>query len=185
MKRQLSQIVRELEEAEARLEKLSVKIPDAVWGQRNDDARWSVSECVTHLNITSEAYIPLIRRALEEARQLPEAKGPYKRDALGAVFGGLVGPLMRIGKFRFGRVSTTPDFVPQGQQPKNVSIAEFRRLQGELSVLVREADGKAIDKVQITSPFGGKIRYNCYSAFVMIPRHQMRHLEQAEEVWGD
>ena len=185
MKRQLSQIVRELEQSEAKLTKLSEKIPDAVWAQRNDEARWSVSECIAHLNLTSEAYIPLIRRALEEARQLPEARGSYKRDMLGAIFGGLVGPLMRVGKFRFGRVPTTAGFVPRGQQPKNVSVAEFRRLQDELSRLVREADGKAIDQVQITSPFGGKIRYNCYSAFVMIPRHQMRHLEQAEEVWGD
>ena len=185
MKRQLSQIVRELEQAETRLEKLSEKIPDAVWTQRNDDSRWSVSECVAHLNLTSESYLPLIRKAIEEARQLPPAKGEYRSDLVGSIFGALVGPMKRLGRFRIGRVKTTPDFVPQGQQPKNVSVAEFRRLQGILQDLVRESDGKAIDQVRITSPFGGKVRYNCYSAFVMIPRHQMRHLEQAEEVWGD
>ena len=185
MKRQLSQIVRELEQAEARLGKLSEKIPDAVWAQRNDDSRWSVSECVGHLNMTSEAYVPLIRKAIEEARQLPATTGEYRRDTVGAIFGSLVGPLKKLGKFRIARVKTTPDFIPQGQQMKNVSVAEFRRLQSILLDLVRESDGKAIDRVVITSPFGGKIRYNCYSALVMIPRHQMRHIEQAEEVWGD
>lgn len=185
MKRQVSEVVRELEEAEARLGKLSEKIPDAVWAQRNDDTRWSVSECIDHLNITSEAYVPLIRKAIGEARQLPAAAGEYRRDPIGAIFGSLTGPLKRMGRFRIGRVKTTPDFIPRGQHAKNVSVAEFRRLQGILIDLVREADGLAIDRVRITSPFGGKIRYNCYSALVMIPRHQMRHIEQAEEVWGD
>ena len=185
MKRQLSTIVRELEAAEARVGKLADKIPDAVWIQRNDDARWSVSECIAHLNITSEAFIPRLRKAIERARQLPPASGEYKRDILGALFGGAVGPMKRIGNLQLMRVKTPPAFVPNGQQPKNVSVAEFRRLQGALIDLVRESDGKAIDQVRITSPFGEKIHYNAYSAFVMIPRHQMRHIEQAEEVWGD
>ena len=185
MKRQLGAVLRDLEAAEARVEKLAEKIPDAVWTQRNDDARWSVSECLAHLNLTSEAYIPRLRKAIEAARQLPPATGEYKRDFLGAMFGSMVGPLKKIGRFMLVRVRTTPAFVPNGQQEKNVSIAEFRRLQGILADLVREADAKQIDQVRITSPFGEKIRYNCYSAFVMIPRHQMRHIEQAEEVWGN
>ena len=185
MKRQLSAIVRELEAAEARIGKLAEKIPDAVWTQRSDETRWSVSECIAHLNITSEAFIPRIRKAIEEARQLPPSTGEYKRDLLGALFGGAVGPMKKIGRFKLMRVKTPPAFVPNGQQPKNVSVAEFRRLQGVLTDLVRESDGKAIDQVRITSPFGEKIHYNTWSALVMIPRHQMRHIEQAEEVWGD
>ncbi len=185
MKRQLGAIVRELEAAEARVGKLADRIPDAVWVQRNDDARWSVAECIAHLNITSEAFIPRLRKAIEEARQLPPAKGEYKRDFLGALFGGAVGPMKRLGNMRLFRVKTPPAFVPNGQQAKNVSVAEFRRLQEILTELVRESDEKAIDQVRITSPFGEKIHYNCYSAFVMIPRHQMRHVEQAEEVWGN
>ena len=92
MKRQLGAVLRYLEASEARVEKLAEKIPDAVWTQRNDDARWSVSECLAHLNLTSEAYIPRLRKAIEAARQLPPATGEYKRDFLGAMFGSMVGP---------------------------------------------------------------------------------------------
>jgi hypothetical protein len=49
--------------------------------------------------------------------------------------------------------------------------------------MARECDGLAIDKVQIVSPFGEKIRYNCYSAFVLLHRHQERHIQQAWLVW--
>jgi hypothetical protein len=185
MKRQLSQIITQLDEAEKRVEKLGDVIPDAVWTQRNDPSRWSVAECIAHLNLTTDAYLPRVRKAIAEARQLPPAAGQYKRDTLGAMFSAMVGPLPSIGRFRFGRVKTAAAFVPKGDQPKNVSLAEFRRLQMLLSDLVRESDGLAIDRVMITSPFGEKIRYSCYSAFVILARHQMRHLDQAELVWGD
>jgi hypothetical protein len=39
----------------------------------------------------------------------------------------------------------------------------------------------AIDGAKIVSPFGGRMKYNAYSALVIISRHQHRHLEQAEE----
>src|SRR5687768_14133371 len=176
MKRQLSQIITQLEQAEDRVGKLGDVIPDAVLTQRNDPNRWSVAECIAHLNLTTEAYLPRIRKAIAEARQLPPATGPYKRDTLGAMFGAMVGPLPSLGRFRFGRVKTAAAFVPAGNDPKNVSLAEFRRLQVQLSDVVRESDGHAIDRVMITSPFGEKIRYSCYSAFVILARHQMRHL---------
>lgn len=184
MKRQLSQIISQLDEAEDRLGKLADIVPDELWVKRNEPERWSVAECVAHLNLTSEAYVPRLRAAIAEARTLPPAEGKYKRDFVGAMFGALVGPIPSIGRRRIGKVKTMPKFVPSGDQPKNVNLAEFKRLQMELSALVQEGDGLAIDKVLITSPFGEKVRYNCYSALVILARHELRHVQQAELVWG-
>ena len=47
----------------------------------------------------------------------------------------------------------------------------------------RAADGLPLGKVKVPSPFAAGARYNLYSCFVILPRHQVRHLEQAEEVW--
>lgn len=183
---ELTEIVRELEHAEARLETLAENLPDELWGKRNDPTSWSAAECVAHLNLTSEAYLPLIRKAIEEARQLPRPRrGPYKRDFLGWMFATMTGPLPSMGRIRIGRVKTTAAFVPTGSQPKPQGLAQFKRDQNELIVLVREGDGLALDKVLIRSPFGGKIRYSCYSAFTILPRHQERHLDQAERVWSN
>ena len=184
MKRQLSQIISQLDEAEARLGKLADIVPDELWVKRNEPERWSVAECVAHLNLTSEAYVPRLRVAITEAKALPLAEGKYKRDLVGAMFSALVGPIPSIGRRRIGRVKTTAAFVPAGDQPKNVNLAEFKRLQMELSGLVQEGDGLALDKVLITSPFGEKVRYNCYSALVILARHELRHVQQAELVWG-
>ena len=74
--------------------------------------------------------------------------------------------------------------MPTGDLPKQQLLAEFKRLQIDLANMARESDGLAIDKVAITSPFGEKIHYSCYSAFVLLPRHEERHIEQAELVWS-
>jgi len=171
--------------AQARLDKLADEIPEDRWATRRDPARWSVGECVAHLNLTSAAYEPRIRKAIEEARKLRRVDGrSYKRDMLGWLFGTLTGPIPRIGRFRIGRVKTMPDFIPTGSQPKQELVAGFKRHQLELTRMARECDGLAIDEVKITSPFGEKIQYNLFSTFRILPRHEERHIDQAFLVWA-
>jgi hypothetical protein len=108
----------------------------------------------------------------------------YKRDPKGWFLANMVGPLPSIGSRRIGRVSTTAAFVPTGADAPNVLIATFTRFQLDLRRMLAESDGLQIDKVLIISPFGEKMRYDCYSAFTILPRHQERHLQQAELVWA-
>jgi hypothetical protein len=185
MNPQLSAVVDALDHAQARLDRLADQVPEDRWGLRHDPSRWSAAECVAHLNLTTAAYIPRIRKAIEQARQLGSATDRhYKRDIIGAFFGFMVGPLPSIGKTRIGRVKTTPAFVPTGNHPKQQLLAEFKKQQIELTLMVKESDGWPVDKVVITSPFGEKIHYNLYSTFILLPRHEERHIQQAELVWS-
>ena len=86
-----------------------------------------------------------------------------------------------IGKTRFGRVKTPPNFVPSVTPERAEAIAEFDRLQADLIDITRHADGYPLSEMKIVSPFGERIRYNFYSALRILPRHQERHLDQAEE----
>src|SRR2546430_7554086 len=49
---QLQLVADEYRSAQARLHDLVRAVPDEQWGKRSDPARWSVVECVAHLNIT-------------------------------------------------------------------------------------------------------------------------------------
>jgi len=40
-----------------------------------------------------------------------------------------------------------------------------------------------LSQVRVTSPFNARVRYNLYACFTILPRHQHRHLWQAERVW--
>jgi hypothetical protein len=185
MQRQLADIVKGFETAQTRLDKLADNIPDAAWEERTEPAKWSVAECIAHLNLTSEAYIPRIRAAIAEAKAMnaPKAKS-YRKDFAGGFFALMVGPIPMLGKIRIGKVKTTADFLPKGRHPKQDTLATFKRDQDALIELVREGEGLPLDKVKIKSPFGEKVSYNCYSAFVILHRHEHRHLDQAQLVWS-
>jgi hypothetical protein len=184
MRIQLARIIDEFDRAQIRVHRLSDKLTEAQWSQRTDAARWSVAECVAHLNLTGRAYVPLIRDALEEARGRDEPSRPrYRRDPVGWMLALAMGPVPQIGRFRLGVVNTTAAFTPEWDLPRGQLIAEFDRFQREQRGVVQEAEGCAIDRVWVRSPFDPRLRYNLYSALVILPRHQLRHVVQAERVW--
>lgn len=182
MQQQLAAISQSLETAQSRLRSLSDNISEKDWNRKPAPGEWSAANCVEHLNLTSDAYLPLLRDALAEVRERGVIAKTlrYRRDALGWFMSMMIGPMRRIGKFRIGRVTTTSDFVPRGEASREQLLSDFVRLQAELLTMVRKADGLPIDRVKVVSPFGGKMRYSAYSAMVIVARHQHRHLDQAE-----
>jgi hypothetical protein len=184
-KEAITRIVREFGEAASQLHLLVDGLPEDMWARRNDPNRWSVAECVAHLNLTGRVYVPLLREGLERARALSDgAPTRYRRDPVGWLLSVSTGPLPRLAGKRFGKVRTAPAFVPDRDQPRGRTLEEFDRLQAEQIDLARASEGLPIHRVEVTSPFDRRIRYNLYSALVILPRHQMRHIEQAEAVWA-
>ena len=173
---QLIAVKTELDAASARLRALSARLNEAAWLRRPAPGRWSAGECVAHLNLTSEAFLPLLRQGIDEARRLGGAAGARLRT-------GFPGWLVKrlAGPSRWIKVKTTPDFVPHSDRPGTELVAEFERLQDELIGLLRSADGLPLDRVNVTSPFSAQVHYNLYAAFAVIPGHQFRHLAQAED----
>jgi hypothetical protein len=174
---QLEAVIREFDEAEARLERLAAELPRDWWQRRPEAARWSIAECVAHLNLTADGYLPLLRRGIERAR---EVGGPpprrYRRDFAGWLLWRTTGPPVRV------RVRTTAPFIPGSVESPSALLASFRHGQVAQRDAVRQADGLPLGKVRVTSPFDARVRYNLYSCLTIIPRHQHRHLWQAEQV---
>jgi hypothetical protein len=182
---QLSVIVASFESASARLDRLVARTPADRWSARADPARWSVAECVAHLNLTSRAYLPLLERGIADAHALGGgAPSRYRRDPMGWLIATMSGPMPRVGGMKLGRVKTAAAFVPTGELPMEETVAAFRELQERQVALTRAADGLPLHRVKVVSPFDARVTYNLYAAFTLLPAHQHRHLEQAEEVWG-
>jgi hypothetical protein len=181
---QLAAIIADFERAQRRLHALVDTFPTERWSRRRGADRWSVAECVAHLNLTSHAFLPILKSGIAQARTLgaPQSVG-YRRSAMGRLIGFAAGPMPRIGRWRFGRVKTAAAFVPGGTLPHDTVVAEFDALQREQIELTRQADGLPIDRVRIVSPFDARVKYDLFSAFALLPAHQRRHIEQAEEIW--
>ena len=134
--------------------------------------------------MTSRAYVPLVRTAIDEARAMRTGhSGQYHMDVPGRMLAFMMRPMKHIGRFKLGRVKTTGPFTPRRGQTREQLLSDFVRLQSDLIGLIRSADGLPIDRVKIQSPFG-RMRYNAYSALEIVAQHEHRHLQQAEEAAG-
>jgi hypothetical protein len=181
MQKQLAALIESLESAQGKLRSLSDRATATQWSMRPAPDAWSAADCVEHLNMTSRAYIPLLRTAFDEARLMrKEPSKAYSMDIPGRMLAFMMRPMKHIGKFKLGRVKTTGPFTPRGGQTREQLLSDFVRLQGDLIGLIRGADGLPIDSVKIQSPFG-KMHYNAYSALQIVAQHEHRHLQQAEE----
>lgn len=182
MQKQLRAVTDSLESAQSRLRRLSDNLSDKDWSKQPGPGRWSAAECVEHLNLTSRAYLPLLRDAIALARERSGApQKHYRRDPLGWLMSMMVGPLHHLGKFRIPRVKTTPAFVPKAGRSRSEILSDFVRLQAEFTALISSGDGFQLDRVKIVSPFGGRMKYSAYSGLVIVAHHQHRHIQQAEE----
>ena len=173
---QLQTLAEEFQSATARLHALAETVPATEWPHRPAPGRWSVGECVAHLNLASNAYIPLLRDGIARARAL-NAGAPrrYRRGFIGWLLWKGMGPPVRT------RLKTTGPFIPEAAADPTVLVGEFVRLQGEQIACLEQADGLPIDRVRVASAFNPRVSYNLYSAFAIIARHQHRHLWQAEQ----
>lgn len=172
-----------LEEVEAELDEATRRAWDLV---RNTDGRlftvrpnpgsWSAAECLSHLSISTELFLPVLRGALDDARRRNlTAKRKPSMDLLGRVLRWFLEPPIRK------RVTTAAPFVPKSVRAKAEAFGEFSTLQSKLVDLVHEAAAFDLGKLKIVSPFDKRVRYNLYSAFRIIVAHQRRHLWQAEQ----
>jgi hypothetical protein len=175
----LASLRNELDATTARLHALTDTLDDNVWRARPASHRWSAGECVEHLNMTSRAFLPSLRDALKDARArgLTNPGGANRVNLLGRWVLHVQEPPVK----RQRRVKTSKRFEPIQVGPKGDVINEYEKLQRELIYLLVDADGLALTKVKIPSPFLPRLRYSVYFALRMIPGHQRRHLWQAEE----
>ena len=112
MQKQLAGLVQSLESAQTKLRSLSDRVSGEQWARRPVRDAWSAAQCVEHLNMTSRAYIPLLRTAIDEARSMRSgAVRYYRMDVAGRLLAFMMRPMKHIGKFKLGRVKTTGAFT--------------------------------------------------------------------------
>ena len=177
---QLQTIADGFHAATARLHALSRAVPAERWPVRRDPDRWSVAECVAHLNLTGAAYAELFPGAIAQAKALGPAPAgiTYQRDLWSWLLAKTIGPKVLF------KVKTPAKFVPQSVAPVEELVGEFERWQKVQLDTLAALDGLRLNEVKVNSPFNGKVRYTIYGCLSILPPHQHRHLQQAEQVWG-
>jgi DinB superfamily len=157
---QLERVERELADGLRRVHDVAAPLTPELWSARPAPNEWSVAECVTHLNLTSRAYVPLIDAAIRDgSTRNVHGAGPFRHDVVGAILDWITEPPVRV------RLKTTTPFVPAGLAPQDQVIADFDMLQAQLVERVKHADGLHLGRVRVTSPFASRLRDSLYRAF--------------------
>ena len=173
---QLQDIADDFRRASARLDALLARVPDERWNVRPAPERWSVAECIEHLNLTAEAFLPPLRAAIATGQGQAARPGQrFRRDLMGWFLWKVMPPPARM------KAKTTPGFVPTASAPRAEIVARFEEFQREQLDLLDAADGLDLQALRVPSPFSTRVHYNLYSAFSILPRHQHRHIWQAEQ----
>lgn len=151
--------------------------PDQL-ARRPDPAKWSIAECLAHLNMTAAAIQPKISAAIEQGRRDKAfGKGPFSPGPLGKLLIWIAEPPPKF------KIPAPKEIVPQvvDGDPAQV-VAEFMKVQDEWERLIRESEGLDQNKLKIASPFPRIPRLRLASPIPWMMAHQRRHLMQAEGV---
>src|SRR5712691_3254590 len=137
--------------------------------------RWSAVECIAHLNLSNRAYLPLLDSAIEQLREKKVlGDGPFHLNWNARLLKYWLEPPSRL------RLPTSAPFQPLAVKDPAEALEEFQAIGKVLEENLDSSRGLALDGVKLVSPFAEKMKYNAYSAFVLIAAHNRRHLWQAE-----
>ncbi|RPJ80585.1 MAG: DinB family protein [Acidobacteria bacterium] len=171
----LARVEREFQDAQIRAQRLVESVSEDQWNRKPGDGGWSVAECITHLNLTNQAYLPFVREAIGRGKR--DRPSVYRLDIVGWLLYRITEP--PAGRFKS---KTAPGFSPAAVADRSSTLQSFNQLQGKLLDELHAADGLNLGRLKIASPFNRRVRYNLYSCFRILAAHERRHLWQAEQV---
>ena len=147
-------------------------LPESIlnWKERSD--KWSILECLEHLNRYSLYYHVELRRAI--ARTIPsDNKLQTKSTWIGKKFIAMMHPENTRKQKTFARMN------PIHSALKKDVIERFLRNQEELINIINEVSKIDLNKASIPVEFLKILRMNLGDALQFVVVHEQRHIKQA------
>ena len=173
---ELAEYRRQLRDARADAEKLVEGLSDEQFNWRPAPDRWSIAECLDHLNNGWRVLEKLDRKIAKASEQGVRGEGPYRHPLLGRLYVRFVEPPPKI------RVRAPKAFVPKPDQPLAAVAPRFLELQDEIIRRVIAADGLDLGGVRMSSPITRRFKMSLGQWFAFLAAHERRHLWQAWQV---
>lgn len=158
---------------------VSAGLNDAQFNWRPGAERWSIAECLQHLNVAVSHTLPAFDRAIAEGRSKGKtAEGPFK---YGWFSRWMIASMEPPPKRRMG---TFPIFaLPAGATYRLAEVLpEFQAVRDQLAERVRQAVGLDWGRIKAVSPVNRLLRLPLGAYFQFVIAHDRRHLWQARHV---
>lgn len=167
----------EINEARHRAEALVLGLTPEQLTTQPDAGKWSVAECILHLNVTASVMQPLMEKAIAQARHDNKVgTGPFGIGLKGRLLVWIAEPPPKF------RMPAPPHLRPPARIDDPLKLLpDFLKAQDEWERLIREAVGLHLAKIKVGKRFS-PFRARFAAALPWMMAHQRRHLLQAENV---
>jgi hypothetical protein len=143
--------------------------------RRPDPGKWSIAECLAHLNITAETVQKFMAHGIERGKQEKKfGEGPFSIGPKGRLMVWIAEPPPKF-RIRAPKKVRPPATI---DDPLRV-LPQFLHAQDEWERLMREQQGLNLAKIKVGQ---GAFRVRLAAALPWMMAHQRRHLLQAENV---
>ena len=168
-------LISELDTADQRAKELAEGLtpPDLNWKPRQD--AWSVGQCLEHLHVTNEVYLPAIAASLT-ARPLLRVQ-----DITVGWFGRW---FIRnyIESSSESKRARAPKKITPGTRVEPDILNRFLSSNEAARELVRRASDYDVNRIRFKNPFIPGLRFTVGAGLEIVLGHQRRHLLQAERI---
>jgi hypothetical protein len=179
----LQMLIAEIEASQSHAESIVHGLSREQFNWRAEPGRWSIAQCILHLNICEAMDLAPLREAIEEARRRGKTgEGPFTYGLLVRKFVESMEPSPTTRKVKAPAV-----YIPPEEAEPAATFAEFKRIHGELRRITESADGLHLSKVKTKMPalpavLRPLMRFPLGARLLLITTHDRRHLMQAEGV---
>jgi len=170
-----SRVIAGLNDADRRASALARGLSAAQLNWKPSPHQWSIGQCLDHLLVSSEVYLPPISRALDG-----RASSPVDEITPGLVGRFFIRTFIEPSTQRLrgrapGKIRPAKDVAPD-------ILDRFLRSNDLARALVRRASAYDVNRIRFVNPFVPLLRFNVATGIEVLWRHQHRHLLQAERV---
>jgi hypothetical protein len=170
----LSRIAAEIRETLANLETLCVGLSDVQFNWSPAPGRWSIAQCLTHLNSVNGQDLVFIFAAVASASA--RSPGPYRYGSLWRYFIRTMEPPVKT-KFKVPK-----NYQPPPRAELNPTLTEYRRICSALLDCIHRANGLDLARVKTPLPAIKFLKMPLGARWELLTAHDRRHLWQSRAV---
>ena len=145
---------------------------------RNDQNSWNILECLEHLNLYGEFYLPEIENKIKKSTTKKEDN--FKPGFLGNYFANSMLP-----KGKMKKMKTFKDKNPLNSPLNKNVIDEFLEQQSKLLDLLNKSRNVSLNKIKISISIARFIKLKLGDTFRFYINHMIRHFNQIERIQID
>jgi uncharacterized damage-inducible protein DinB len=144
-----------------------------IW--RDNETSWNILECLEHLNLYSDFYLPEIENKMKNTTTAADPE--FKSGVLGKYFANSMLPKEKTNKMK-----TFKNKNPLNAHLDRMVIDKFINQQIALLHLLNQSRNVSLNKVKIRTSFSGLVKMNLGDTFQFFINHIVRHFTQIERI---